>query len=130
MALNDLGYKKVKVSRLTHYEIGVDKKSDKLIDDLIKSGVLLNTNKEIPYIDDWSTSKPKAHKILVRYKDDFDGQGKLNTLNKRLGLTQVNSVKKGILWQIECQEADWQKILKSNILFNPYSQEALIYRES
>jgi len=127
MALNNLGYKNVKVSRLTHYEIAVDKKSDKLIDELIKSGVLLNTNKEIPYIDDESKLIPKAHKILVSYKDDFDGQGKLNTLNNRLNIKSVKSVKKGVLWQVECQEADWQKILESNILFNPYSQEALLY---
>ena len=70
--------------------------------------------------------RPNTYKLLTRYKDDFSGQAKLNTLNNRLGLAQVKSVKQGIVWQVKCKEADWQKILESNILFNPYSQEAQI----
>ena len=125
-ALDNLGYNNIKVSRLSHYEIPVYKKSDKLAGDLIKSGVLLNTNKEIAYVDDRSKLKTKSFKLLVRYKDDYDGQGKLNTLNNRLSFKSVKSVKKGVLWQVECKEETWKKILESNILFNPYSQEAQI----
>ena len=133
VALDNLGYN-VKVSRLTHYEVEVDKKSEKLVDDLIKSGELLNTNKEIAYVDDRSKlqsfgsaqGRPNTYKLLTRYKDDFSGQAKLNTLNNRLGLVQVKSVNQGVVWQVKCKEADWQKILESNILFNPYSQEAQI----
>ena len=129
VALGQLGYDDVKVRRFTHWEVGVDKQSDKLVDELIKSGVLLNTNKEIPYVNQRSKIKVRrsSHKLLVRYKDDFSGQSKLDTLNNRLNIKSVKSVKLGVLWEIECKEDDWQKILESNILFNPFSQEALIY---
>ena len=124
VALDNLGYPQVKVSRLTHFEVGVDKKSADLTDELIRSGELLNTNKEIAYVDDRVKLKARAYKILVRYKDDFFGPAKLATLNNRLSLKSVKSVKQGVVWQLECKEDVWQKILASHILFNPYVQEA------
>ncbi len=127
VALDNLGYRQIKVSRLTHWEIQSTDQSPEFIDQLIKSGEMLNTNKEIVYVNRQLKLKPKAHKLLVRYKDDFVGQNKLDTLNNRLNIKSVKSVKKGVLWQIECSEKEWQKILESNILYNPYSQEALIY---
>ncbi len=127
IALAGLGYNNVKVGRLTHWEIVTSDQSEKFIDDLIKSGELLNTNKEIPYINQNLKLKAKSHNLLVRYKDDFVGSGKCATLNNRLGFKQIKSIKQGVLWSIECSEADWKKILESNILTNPYAQIAQIY---
>ena len=134
-ALGQLGYQNVKVRRMTHWEVLTSDQSPEFIDELIKSGELLNTNKEIPYInnrnmlpfDSAQGRHATCYTILVRYKDDFVGQGKLSTLNHRLGFKQIKSVKQGVLWEIECSQNDWQKILESNILFNPFSQGALIY---
>ena len=130
VALNQLGYNDVKVRRMTHWEVGFGSSepvNQKLIDNLIKSGELLNTNKEIPYINDKSKLLATSYKLLARYKDDFVGQGKLATLNNRLGIKEVKSVKKGVLWEIECSEQNWRKILESNIIFNPFSQAGMIY---
>ncbi|MCX6785751.1 MAG: phosphoribosylformylglycinamidine synthase I [Candidatus Komeilibacteria bacterium] len=127
-ALTGLGYNNIKVSRMAHWEVETSEQSAKFIDELIKSGELLNTNKEIPYINDSSKLKAQSHKLLVRYAADFVGQGKVSTLTNRLGFKQIKSIKQGVLWSIDCSAADWQKILASNILANPYSQETLIYK--
>ena len=128
VALANLGFNEVKVKRFTHWEVGLAlKPAAKLIDELIKSNELLNTNKEIPYVNDRSKLKPDSHKLLVRYQNDFTGAAKLDTLVNRLGLASVKSVKQGVLWEIDCGDETWRNILASNILFNPYSQEAQIY---
>ncbi|MDP2586422.1 MAG: phosphoribosylformylglycinamidine synthase subunit PurQ, partial [Candidatus Komeilibacteria bacterium] len=129
-ALAGLGYNNVKVRRLTHWEVTSSDQSPEFVDDLIKSGELLNTNKEIPISKIQFTKKFQItnHNLLVRYKDDFVGQGKLSTLTNRLGFGQIKSIKQCVLWSIECSDFDWQSILASNILANPYSQQALMYK--
>jgi phosphoribosylformylglycinamidine synthase len=126
-ALVGLGYNNVKVKRFTHWEVETSDQSSEFIAELIKSGELLNTNKEIPYINQNLKLKTKSHNLLVRYKDDFVGQGKRSTLVNRLGFKQIKSIKQGVLWQLECSDSDWQKILASNILANPYSQDKFLY---
>jgi len=127
VALNNLGFEEVKIRRFTHWEVATSDNSEEFVDQLIKSGELLNTNKEIPYVNDKSGLGQKSHKLLVRYQDDFTGQAKLDTLNNRLGLKSVQSVKQGVVWEIDCSREDWQKILDSNILFNPFSQVGMVY---
>ena len=129
IALSQLGYNDVEVKRYTHWEVETNKVNDKLIDELIKSGELLNTNKEIPYVNDRTKLETKSHKLLVRYIDDFIGKEKLNTLNNRLNIKSVKSVKKGILWELKCSDDDWQKIKETNILFNPFSQIGLAIKD-
>jgi hypothetical protein len=51
--------------------------------------------------------------------------GKLKSLHE-LGFKEIQTVKKGIVWQIEATPEEWDKILTTNILFNPYSQTALL----
>jgi len=121
-ALAALGYGKVEVRRFTHYEIDTDDAD--IADELIKSGELLNTNKEIAYVNDHSALQVNWHTALVRYNDDFDGAGRLATLKHRLGFDDIREIKKGTVWQLKCDDIIWQKILKSYILFNPYSQTA------
>lgn len=127
VALNNLGFNDVKVKRFTHWEVGLDSEADNLVDRLIKSNELVNTNKEIPYINDRSKLNSSGHKLLVRYQNDFTGAAKLDTLVNRLDLASLKSVKQGTLWEIDCSDEDWRKILDSHILFNPYSQTAQIY---
>lgn len=122
--LEQSGFDSAKVQRFTHWELGISDRQnrDQLTQKLIASGEILNTNKENAYHDrsklsgEWKT-------ILVRDNDDFVGQGKLSTIKHRLGMEQVNSVKRGVVWRINASDSDWNKILKSNILFNPYSQK-------
>ncbi|MEW5910826.1 MAG: phosphoribosylformylglycinamidine synthase subunit PurQ, partial [Thermodesulfobacteriota bacterium] len=125
-ALNGMGIE-AKVRRWTHWEIFTEDRSPDFMDSLVKSGELLNTNKEIVHIDDPSCLKGEAFRILVRDKDDFTGESRKQTLSGRLGFDSVRDVKKGVLWEIRCGAEDWEKILKSGVLFNPYSQEAYRY---
>jgi len=128
-SLVNLGFKNIKVRRFVHWEIGLKPKTDKVINNLIKSGEILNTNKEIPYINRSELKfSPATNKILVREKESFTDYKKLDILNNRLGIREVESVKKSILWEIDCSHRDWQAILKQNILFNPHSQDGLIYQ--
>ncbi|MBU1131224.1 phosphoribosylformylglycinamidine synthase I [Patescibacteria group bacterium] len=149
-ALHQMSFRNVEVYKKKHWEIVLKDQPDfkKFTKDLITSGELLNTNKEIAYIK----LKDKIFKysaegltpvesipevgdvnLLVRDKNDYLGQGKLNTLQNRLNIKSVKSVKSGVVWQIKIksktqEEAKkvWEEIQKSNILFNPFSQEALI----
>ena len=127
IALSQLDFNTDSLKRYTHWEVSTSDTSQELKDKLIKSGELLNTNKEIPYINDKSKLKNKTHKVLIRYKDDFTGHDILGTLNNRLGITQVSKVLKGVLWEIECTDQEFKKIINSHILFNPLAQIALIY---
>lgn len=133
VALEQLKFGRIKVRRFIHWEVGLDISQDldrnALTQELIDSGELLNTNKEIPYVDDKGVLLPKSHTILVRYKDDFVGEEKLHTLRHRLGTTGITSVKRGVVWQITCRDKTWAKILESHILFNPYSQSVSFYSD-
>ncbi len=129
ISLNNLGFKNIKVKRFVHWEISLNNKSDKLIDDLIISGELLNANKEIPYVDNFAKIKVNktTNRILVRDKKSFTDDEKLDTLKNSLGMPEITFLKKAVLWDIECSRKDWKEILRKNILFNPYSQDGLIY---
>jgi len=127
IALDQLGFEVKSLKRYTHWEVEIKTNSEELNDKLIKSGELLNNNKEISYINDKSKLKSKTYKVLIRYNDDFTGQGILDTLNNRLEIKEVTKVKKGVLWEFDCDKQEFNKILKSHILFNPLAQTALIY---
>jgi len=145
-ALHQMGFRSTKVMKKTHWEITVeanphdvsDASQRELVKKLIASGELLNTNKEIPYLridHTWyhyrdqglreipALLKKECNNLLVRYNEDYEGDGKLKSLHD-LGFNEIRSVKKGVVWQIEASQEDWVKILETSILFNPYSQTA------
>ncbi|MBI4049563.1 MAG: phosphoribosylformylglycinamidine synthase I [Candidatus Doudnabacteria bacterium] len=126
--LEQSGLRGLKVKRFTHWELGIDDRRnfEKLSRELIASGEILNTNKETAYLDR-SRLFDNTKTILVRDNEDFIGQGKLAVINHRLGINEINSVKRGVVWQINASDADWDKILQSNILFNPYSQTGYLF---
>lgn len=102
-----------------------DVKRDNLdTDALIKSGELLNTNKEL-VVDELEED---YFNLLVMYKGNAEGKGKLITLKDKLGFDNIEDIKKGILWQIKCKEEDLEKILATNIFYNPFSQEYYEYK--
>lgn len=138
-SLNNLGFKNIKVNRFIHWEIGLKNKSEglpqrkrgcKLIDDLIKSGELLNTNKETPsfVIHHKELESNKAiNRLLVRDIEGFTDDKKLDILKNRLGMKGLISLKRSVLWEIECSGKSLEEILRKNILFNPHSQDGFIY---
>lgn len=108
------------VSKLTHWEIvGGD------VSQIIKSEELYNPNKEnilamLPVLESKNTTK----NVLVRYHDDFVGQEKADTL--RHNNIAVTKISKGVLWQIQ---GDWQSVVDSNILANPFGQDLFFMDE-
>lgn len=110
------------IKKFTHWEITTDNFTDELKTKIINSGELLNTNKEtITDID-----KEKTLMFLVRYKDDFVGQSKTDTLQQHFGLNEIKDIKKGTIWQISVEHGNIEEvkkyILDSHILFNSFSQ--------
>lgn len=90
---------------------------------LVKSGELLNTNKELVVED----LEDDYYNLLVVYKGNAEGKSKLISLRDKLGFDNIEDIQKGILWQIKCQSEDLEKILATNIFYNPFSQDYFNY---
>ncbi|MBI2427092.1 MAG: phosphoribosylformylglycinamidine synthase subunit PurQ [Candidatus Kerfeldbacteria bacterium] len=112
------------VTRQTHWEII----GSPDLNAIHASGELYNSNKE-KVIE----SKPQSNStsFLVRYKDDFVGQAKKDTLTNHLGVKGINSLRKGVLWNITAEDGKIEdvasRILDTHILFNPFSQDCFRY---
>ncbi len=127
MALKNMGIQDARVRRFGHWEILSREQGAEWVSSLIDSGEILNVTKEIPYIGDPSFLDEKAHLLLVRFKDDFIGRSKQVRLVEKLGFDPIQSLKSGVLWEVRCSSEDWEKVLKSHILWNPYSQSVFEY---
>jgi phosphoribosylformylglycinamidine synthase len=127
--LQRLGFP-VMVERAVHWEVNFDGKGTQNLQTIIDSGELFNSNKE-RLAKNMNTGADASRLILVRYRQDFDGQAKTQALQGRLGLSDVSGVTRGTLWKITSQhgsiDAHMEGILASHILFNPFSQEAFYY---
>jgi phosphoribosylformylglycinamidine synthase subunit PurQ / glutaminase len=119
--LNKIGIK-CKITKFNHFEVNIKDGADisSVYEQVVKSGELYNSNKENP-------TKVVRHEgvsyVLVRYKEDFVGQSKVQILG-HFGITNIESIRKGVLWRIE---GDMNKVLETNIICNPFSQVAMIY---
>jgi len=119
----------VEIKKLNHWEIIPAENQELPISKINSSGELYNSNKEVLVKDNQLPENTK--KILVRYCDDFVGKSKLDTLIERFEIKEIKDIKKGVIWQITAKNGSiddaLDKILKSKILFNQFSQEAFIY---
>jgi len=136
----------VGVKKYTHWEIIPEKNQTINFEEIKKSGELFNSNKEFiadnachprvggdllqQVVDSRFRGNDKLA-ILVRYRDDFVGKSKNDTLRERFGLKGIKEIKKGVLWQITAKNGNIddvkQKILDSRIIFNQYSQVGYFY---
>ena len=119
-ALKQSGFENVEIKKKVYWEIKTD---DLDLDAVIKSGELLNTNKE----NIVEKLGEDYYNLLVMYKGNAQGKEKAFTLKHRLGFDNIKDIKKGILWQIKCQKKDLDQILATNIFYNPFSQEYFKY---
>ena len=140
-ALKRLGFENVDVRKQAHFEVEYENGEDleKFAREIILSNELLNTSKEVVSVkfpdklmnfDNPEFSEVGKEKVLespdcllVRYKDDFVGQSKLDVLKNQLGFGQIKNIKKGVIWQVKSNGVNLDEILKTNIFFNLYSQE-------
>jgi len=122
-ALNQLGHD-VSIKRQTHWEISLDKKHDKAIEQIKLSGELYNSNKE--FISEINSNKNTAS-LLIRQKEDMYGRVKFESLSKRFEIKELIELKRGIIWNVSVNGGNFKSvmndILNTNILFNPLSYE-------
>ena len=124
-ALNRIGVY-VSIQRMTHWEIIGGGESS--YSEIEKSGELFNSNKE--YIHEY---KPDGEGVtfLIRQKEDMLGTQKKQSLTERFNIQDINEIRHGVLWNIKVKSGNFdraiQKILDSQILYNPFSQKCYKY---
>ena len=151
-ALHQIGFKDVKVNRYTHYLI--ESRSafkNSRLKELILTNELLNTNKELVSIKADQGNKRYHHgtgefegltvapqvaankaSFLVRDREDMVGKSKGDVLKEDFGYDEIESVKRGVVWEVEFKdethkEEELQNILKTHIFYNHHSQECYLY---
>ena len=121
--LNQLGHD-VSISRKSHWEIHLKKKTSQAISLIEKSGEIYNPNKE--FISKINIQKNTVT-FLIRQKEDMIGRSKKESLKNRFKIGEILNIKHGVLWKIKVNSGDVEsttnKILQSNILYNPLSYE-------
>jgi phosphoribosylformylglycinamidine synthase len=122
-ALTHLGIP-VKIKRQVHWEIVCD--SAEIAEKIKSSGVLFNDRKEI-ILKPQEVKNVAKKSFLVRAKEDMLGQQKLQMLKHHFGIDGVQSIRHGILWQIDVPENLTNHIINSHILFNPYAHDCYNY---
>lgn len=119
-----LNNKDIKLKRYTHYEIKGDL-SDANFETIHESGELYNSNKEAAVENDVVVEDQFA--LLVRYREDFEGQSKCTNLQHHYDLP-VAEIKKGTLWVFEGVDKSLMKdILDTGLFYNINSQVAYEY---
>jgi len=99
------------------WDIGCE---DSLVDDVIRSGELMNTNKERVV----SSGDGSHIEIEVRDRDDMLALSKCRNLNERHGL-KVSGLKRSVVWRVYVADPKrYADDIVSTLMFhNPYSQE-------
>lgn len=126
-ALQQLGIA-VTVSKQIHWEI-LGERSEALKEQLIRSGELLNTNKEVvsaPMIGAHTAS------VLVRQLDDMIGKTKQQLLSRHMGIAGIDAMRHGVLWHITptngvAKSDALAQVLETRILFNPFAQQGYYF---
>ncbi len=119
-----------KLRRLTHWEVSSNQLDQaNLTGKLQASYELFNPQKE-QLVDKQTLTAPNKRLLLVREKDNLLGHYKQQTLAKHFDLKEIDTIKHGILWQIESSENLDQvtKQLKQLAIFaNPVAHECYDY---
>ena len=114
----------VTIQRQQHWEISTSDNSSATLKKIEDTGELFNSNKE--YISS-IRSNENAACLLVRQKEDMFCQSKFESLRERFSIKELIQLKRGIVWNINIKNTNFQpvldKIIDTNILFNPLSHE-------
>jgi hypothetical protein len=121
----------IKISRLNHWEITFEndldeKQKEEVLDKIIKSDELFNSNKERVFNTENQENEKEGGtaKLLVRYTEDFVGQSKTQILKNSFKIKGLKSIKKGVVWNISGKTEEVQKAVNCRIFFNKFSQKA------
>ncbi|OGT41829.1 MAG: phosphoribosylformylglycinamidine synthase I [Gammaproteobacteria bacterium RIFCSPHIGHO2_12_FULL_37_34] len=116
----------VTVKRQIHWEISCDAQDQ--LAKIKNSGVLYNNRKEVEINP--STLKSTSS-FLVRAKEDWVGQQKLQSLQNHFQANELRSISHGMLWHFSCKDANItdviRDILNTHIIANPYAHDCYQY---
>ena len=121
--LHNLGFSQIKdLKRADYYRFIFDGTIANFKKKISKVDMIVNANK---HSIDFSVKDDGSQKVLVRDMDD-DGSGLIALLNSRLGIREVESVIKGVLWSFFTDNPDVAsekavKELLSNENYQEYS---------
>jgi phosphoribosylformylglycinamidine (FGAM) synthase PurS component len=118
--LKMMGFDIKKLKRQIYYKFNIDGDSDKFAKKVNKVDVLVNANKNT-----FSNElKKEEGAIYVLAKDRGDKcEGLLSTLKYRLGLKEIKSMEKGILWALYVDSEELAKEIAQKLLYNENYQE-------
>ena len=112
------------IHRQQHWEITTSDNSSATLKKIEDTGELFNSNKE--YISSININENTAS-LLVRQKEDMFCQSKFESIKERFSVNELIKLKRGIVWNIKVKNTNFQpvldKIIDTNILFNPLSHE-------
>jgi phosphoribosylformylglycinamidine synthase len=118
-----MNIKNIKLKRYTHYEIKGEL-SEEQMNTVHESGELYNSNKQAEVKEEVTNNRIG---LLVRYREDFEGQSKVSNLKHHYNLP-VKQITKGTLWIFEgVDKAEMKAILETGLFYNINSQVAYEY---
>lgn len=121
-SLRQLGIN-VTMKRYLYWELMCD---DDTYAAIKKTEVLYNPRKE--NVINLSQQPLATKNVLVCARDDILAQEKKQKLQDHYGIHDLHALKSGVLWQIEAKhEDDINKVLATQILFNPYAHDCYRY---
>ncbi|MGM0431115.1 MAG: phosphoribosylformylglycinamidine synthase I [Spirochaetota bacterium] len=127
-----------RVERMTHWEIvfthaveSTERQS--LLERIISSGELLNTNKEV--ITQLPQQKQPARSYLTHSRDDAVAEHARYTLTHWFGIPNIARIKHGTLWRItplDDTQADdiYRAVESSHLLIHPLIHRSMLYGET
>jgi hypothetical protein len=117
-----------KITRHVHWEIVCDPDA---YEKILQSGVLFNDRKELRLQGAEIKTKQSVQKsFLVRAKEDVLGQDKKQMLENHFGVTGIQSIRHGILWNVAAAKANAEvtdDVINSTILFNANAHDCYYY---
>ena len=118
--LHQLDFKHVtSVDRKEYYSFTVDGNVDAFKKKIITVDVLVNANK---HTVDFSLDVKGGVAVLIMGRDD-SCEGLLHTLTERLGLTEISSLQKGVVWVFHGASKKDAEAIGKKLLYNEHFQE-------
>jgi phosphoribosylformylglycinamidine (FGAM) synthase PurS component len=118
-ALERMGYDIKKLKRQIYYKFDMDGDEKSFAKKVNKVDVLVNANKNTFSNE---LKKEEAFYVLVKDRDD-KCEGLLSTLKDRLGLKEIKSMEKGVLWALYVDSEEKAKEIAKKLLYNENYQE-------
>lgn len=134
-----MGFKKLTLKRKTYFAIDINdkRKAKSIAEKILRSGEILNLNKEIPTINingssfSFSLEKGLTSKktkestypqFAVTEVDNYSGESANAKLKPYFKGKDIKKIEKGVIWEIHSRkENEVNKVIKTNIFHNPNS---------